>query len=120
MEVNTSFSKNAANSQNTDNNTFRLHTDGTGKKKKKTWQNWKLERPFTVDLLISKQAHLGEYNEFERAPLESSPEPSGFTDSFGRPAFAKRALMKFQVCCVLFPPIPPLPGRANAGETNQF
>lgn len=76
---------------------------------RKKSQNWKLERQFTVDLLISKQAHLGEYDNFERATLESFSEPSGFTDSFGSPVSAKRNLMKFQVCCILFPLISPLP-----------
>lgn len=85
---------------------FGWHGDATGKKKS---QNWKLERQFTVDLLISKQAHLGEYDIFERATLESFSEPSGFTHSFGSPVSAKRNLMKFQVCCILFPLISPLP-----------
>lgn len=53
------------------------HGDTTGTKKS---PNWKLERQFTVDLLISKQAHLREYDIFERATLESFSEPSGFTD----------------------------------------
>lgn len=98
------FSKNAPTGQTWP---FGWHGDATRKKKKS--QNWKLERQFTVDLLISKQAHLGEYDNFERATLESFSEPSGFTDSFGSPVSAKRNLMKFQVCCILFPLISPLP-----------
>lgn len=56
---------------------FGRHGDAKGKKKS---QNWKLERQSTVDLLISKQAHLGEYDIFERAILESFSESSGFND----------------------------------------